>query len=796
MILTSRIRSCVLFFGFSLVGWQGFAVDYDRDVFPILEKYCHSCHGPEKQKSDVRLDTLSSDLLADRRSAETWHDVLDTLNLGEMPPEDETQLTDEERKTLIGWLTESIENAARKYNEEASTTVLRRLNRVEYNHTMRDLLGIEDDYARNLPPDSASHEGFLNNGSVLSISDLQLEYYLDAARKALARVIVTSPEPEVIRAEFTKTVKDKGRGVFTERLGEVGTFVSRLTEYPEEGEFRLRIRARAVADPEKDFPRLSVLVGYRADTQAPSLEMARFDVTSETAEVYELTGRIEQFPLPSVTQSKYPGLLIRLQNVLSDPSAQKGNKNKQKSAKGSLIPEAVIESLEFEGPIFDQWPPEHHRAILFASDQREQDEAAYAREVIARFVARAFRRPVSEEEVDVYFAYYQSVRSRSDSLEVAMREALAMVLVSPDFLYLVEPSAGDGKKRRLTDHEIASRLSYFLHATMPDARLREKADAGALQDPVLLREEARRLLGDEKVFGFIQQFTDQWLDLGAVDRVAVNPEYYPEFKDEIKADLQGEPRHFFAEILREDLSALNLIDSDFTMLNAPLARHYGIPGPRSSAFEKVALPVEARRGGLLTQGAILLGNSTGTDSHPIQRAVWLRERLLDDPPAPPPPNVPTLDEEDPNFAKLSVKAQLELHREDAACMDCHEGIDPWGVALEEFGGDGLWRDEILRKEKVGKRLKDLRVPVESAAVLPDGTEVTGAEDLKEYLLEHQQETFSRALVSRMLSFALGRSLHLGDDRVVDELTKRFSENDYRLSDLIEEIVVSEPFLTK
>jgi hypothetical protein len=192
----------------------------------------------------------------------------------------------------------------------------------------------------------------------------------------------------------------------------------------------------------------------------------------------------------------------------------------------------------------------------------------------------------------------------------------------------------------------------------------------------------------------------------------------------------------------------------------------------------------------------LLGNSTGTDSHPIQRAVWLRERLLDDPPAPPPPNVPTLDEEDPNFAKLSVKAQLELHREDAACMDCHEGIDPWGVALEEFGGDGLWRDEILRKEKVGKRLKDLRVPVESAAVLPDGTEVAGAEDLKEYLLEHQQETFARALVSRMLSFALGRSLHLGDDRVVDELTKRFSENDYRLSDLIEEIVVSEPFLTK
>ncbi len=787
-------RLCVL----SLLpcGFAG-AVDYEKEVVPILEKHCYGCHGPEKQKSDVRLDTLSPNLLEDRRSAETWHDALDALNLGEMPPEDEPPLEAGGRKILVGWLTESIEAASQKYNEAASSTVLRRLNREEYNRTMKDLLGIADDYARNLPPDSASHEGFLNNGSVLSISDLQLDYYLDSARRALSRAIVVGPEPEVVSAQFTKSVKDKGKGVFTERLGREGTFVARLTEYPEEGEFLVRVRARALLGSEKRLPEVSVQVGYRADTQTPSLEMARFDVTSEESKVYEFRGRMEQFPLPSGKQSKYPGVLVRLRNEWGEESGNSSKKKKGAKSKGDdSVSVALIESFEFEGPQFSQWPPDHHRAILFESDLRKTDELSYAREVVSRFLRKAFRRPVTEDEVETYFSYYRAVRDGSESLELAMREALAMVLVSPDFLYLVEPASSDGKKRQLSDHEIASRLSYFLHASMPDARLRSKADEGTLKDPDSLRLETQRLIGGDNVSGFIEQFTDQWLDLGAVDRVAVNPEFYPKFQDQIKQDMQLETRHFFAELLKNDLSALNLLDSDFAMLNGPLARHYEIPGPKGSTFERVALPTDTRRGGLLTQGAVLVGNSTGSDSHPIQRAVWIRERLLNDPPAPPPPNVPTLDEEDPDFARLSVKAQLELHREDAACMDCHDGIDPWGVALEAFGADGLWRDEILRKEKVGKRQKDLKVPVESTATLPDGSEVTGVEDLKSYLLEHQKETFARALVSRLLSFALGRSLHLGDELVVDELTKTFSENGFRLSSLIEEIVVSELFLTK
>jgi hypothetical protein len=281
-----------------------------------------------------------------------------------------------------------------------------------------------------------------------------------------------------------------------------------------------------------------------------------------------------------------------------------------------------------------------------------------------------------------------------------------------------------------------------------------------------------------------------------VDRVAINPEFYPDFDDTLKPELRRETQHYFAEILRHDLSALKLLDSDFVVVNEALARHYALSGPKGSDFQRVALPPGDRRGGVLTQGAFLLGNSTGADSHPVRRAVWLRDRLLDDPPPPPPPNVPALDEENPDFAKLSVRRQLELHRKDPACADCHRGIDPWGVALEEFGADGLLRAEILRKEKAGRKLVDLKIPVKADTTLPGGHTVTGVVDLKRHLVENKSEQFARALTSRLLAYALGRSLGLGDMAAVDDLARRFRADEYRLRALIENIVTSEPFLNK
>ena len=367
-----------------------------------------------------------------------------------------------------------------------------------------------------------------------------------------------------------------------------------------------------------------------------------------------------------------------------------------------------------------------------------------------------------------------------------------MVLISPEFLYLVEPS--DSTKRTVNDWELASRLSYFLWSTMPDKRLFQLARKGTLHQPDILREEVARMIADPRAWQFVKQFTEQWLDVGAVDRVAVNPEYYPDFNNDLKQSMRGETLHFFAEILRKNLSALNFLDSEFVMVDEALANHYGLQGPRGSSFMRVALNPQDRRGGLLAHGSVLLGNSTGEDSHPVKRAVWIRERLLDDPPSDPPPNVPNLDATNPDFAQLPVREQLRLHRNEASCNDCHRGIDPWGIVLENYGGDGLWRDKILRPKAKGRGLEGK--PVVSETALPDGTKVASLDELKKYLLADRRKQFARAFVSKLLTYALGRSLELTDEKTVDELTAKFIAGDYRIAPLIQLVVSNELFQSK
>ena len=780
-------------------------VDFASQVKPVLAASCFKCHGEKKQKGELRIDTLSPDLLADRRSAERWHDIRDAVRLGDMPPEDEPPLGDRERQALLAWIDQEIDALAAARKNTDGRVVLRRLNRAEYQNTMRDLIGIETDYAGNLPPDGRSEGGFQNDGSTLQMSDLQLDYYLQAARAALARAIVTGPEPEVFSHTITKTVQDKGRG--SHLLDDDQQFVAKLKDYPPEGEFIIRAKARAKLVPDRGYPQLRAAVGYRADVRAPRAFLDPVDVTSEEWQTFELRERIEHFPLPSKTQSKFPGLLIWLDNAYAEgrdkPLKPKRKKKPKKPKKGEAAPEPEphppltyplieIESMEFVGPVFDQWPPRHHTQILFPSDERETDEPAYAVAVIERFASRAFRRPVGGKELSPYADFFREARAGGLSFEEAIRETLAMVLISPEFLYLVEP-AGD-TKRRVDDWELASRLSYFLWSTMPDARLLAAAEAGQLGDPKTLQAEVERLLADGRSWRFVEQFCGQWLDVDAVDRVAVNPEYYPDFDNQLKVSMRGETLHFFREVMRNDLSALSFLDADFTMLDEPLAKHYGLAGPRGSAFERVALRPGDRRGGVLAQGSMLLGNSTGDDSHPVKRAVWIRERLLDDPPSEPPPNVPSLDTTDPDFARLPVREQLRVHREEASCNDCHRSIDPWGIALENFGGDGLWRDQIKRRKSKGKGF-DLQ-PVEAATTLPDGSEIGSLQDLKAYLAANRNGQFAEAFTTKLLTYALGRGLELADEPQVEELTQKFIHSGYRIPALIHSIVASEAFQSK
>ena len=770
------------------------AIHFEKQVRPILKKHCFKCHGEKKQKGDLRLDTLSGDLSKDRVAAEAWHDVRNALNLSEMPPKKEDSLLPAELRTVTSWITQEIDALVASQKGTGGRIVLRRLNKTDYQNTMRDLLGIEMDYAKNLPPETLSEDGFRNNGTTLQMSDLQLEYYLESARKGLAKAIVTGSRPKFFEEEFTLSVNDKNRG--SNILDKDQQFIAKLLDYPEDGEILIRAKVKAQFAENRGYPQLRAAIGYRADVQAPRGFLKPVDITSEDWQIIEFRARIENFPLPSKSQSKFPGLLLWLDNAYAEghdkPIKARGKGKKKKAPKGPLTyPRIEVASMQFIGPILDDWPPAQHKAILLPSEQRSNEET-YSKIVIRNFMRRAFRRPIHDEEIVPYYRFFRSTRPEMETFEDAIRETLAMVLISPDFLFLVEPSGSS--KRSISDWELASRLSYFLWSSMPDTRLLNLAKKEALRKPEILEKEISRMISDERSWQFVEQFADQWLDIGALQRVAINPNYYPKFDPTLKASMRGETIHFFGELFQKNLSALNILDSNFTMLDEPLAKHYGLAGPKGSRFERVSIKPGDHRGGVLAHGSVLLGNSTGEDSHPVKRAVWIRERLLDDAPAPPPPDVPALDSTDPNFAALSVRDQLAEHRKQISCNECHRNIDPWGISLENFGADGLWREQILRKKVKGKGM--IKLPVLSEAILPDDKKIEGIADLKKHLLEDRREQFARAFTSKLLTYALGRRLELIDQKTVDELTSKFIKSEYRIKDLIYLIVASKTFQSK
>jgi hypothetical protein len=769
--------------------------EFEKDVLPILQSHCIRCHGAERQEGSVRLDTLSVNLIEDRAATENWHEVLNVLQASEMPPEGELPLSSEQLQTVTDWVSSSIRQALDARRKTDGRVVMRRLNRIEYQHTMRDLLGLDMDYARDLPPDALSADGFRNDGRSLQMSSLQFEYYLATARRALDRVIVQSEQPRTFDFTFAESNVDEwlGDAQRSNRLGRRQEFLAKMVnDYPDDGEFLVRVRLTADLKPATGYPLLEVSAGYRPDTELLMQEFDPVEITSPESQMFEFRGRLENFPLPVRGQGKYPGLVVRVRNVYDDksplPPAQKDEKGRTVYPDEAHLPTLTIESVEFHGNAYDQWPPALHRRILFDSPGVDREDVTSVAEVLQRFMARAFRRNVDDTEVARFVDFYQSIRPEFPSFEETIREALAMVLVQPDFLFLLEP-AGD-EKRPISEPELASRLSYFLWSTMPDDRLMELANAGTLRESLV--GEVDRMLADPRSQRFAEQFTDQWLSLNVVDNVAVNRDRYPGFDDRLKRDMCEETHAVFAELLREDLSAIQLLAADFTMLNEPLAKHYGIDGVFGRSFRRVPLPPELHRGGILSHASILLSNSTGADSHPVRRAVWIRDRLLNDPPAPPPPNVPTLKETNPEFHQLSVREQLEIHRTRESCNNCHRDIDGWGIALENFDAVGKWRADIQRRVGDGSEMH----PIDATVELPGGRKVVGADGLRAYLAGDRKQDFARSLVSRVFTYALGRSLELSDQQAVDDVLDQFARDDYRLRGLVHKVVVSEPFQMK
>ena len=799
--------ACFIAFMFLALGVLADEV-FKKDVLPMLQKHCFGCHGPKKQKGKIRLDQLDPDLVKGK-STETWHDALNMLNLGKMPPEDEPQLSPEKRRKLVGWLTKELRRAADARRNTGGGVVMRRLNRAEYQYTMTDLLGLDMDYSENLPSDARSPEGFKNNGASLGMAALQVESGLKTARKALDFILVDGGQG---KREVTQINRNNGAmkgpnsrrfsGLSSDRLGRVNFWHGSFKSLPRTGRFSIRVKAYTDRKPNQPTPILYAQYGYFVSGLTLNImgDAGEIAITSSTPEYYEISGWPEFFPQPEahLPDDKLSGI-IALQNALYDgespPKAinkvieEKNNKGKVTKKKVKVYPEdpnfprIIIESVELVRNDYPSWPPPLHRRIIHEGEDLGSVQSV--ERVLKQFLRRAWRRAVSEEDLKQWTSHFMTIQKQDGSEIFALKETLAAALASSKFIYLAEPQLTK-QPRKLSAHELAARLSCFLWSSMPDEELFNLADSGRLLESAVLQKQFDRMLKDEKSGRFAQEFCDQWLDLEGVDRVAINPQYYRNFDNRLKPYMVEETRAFFREILCSNTSALQFLDADFTMLNASLAKHYGLSGPKSQRFERVSLKGTNRPGGVLGHASTHLAGSDGADSHPIKRAVWIRERLLHDPPNPPPPDVPSVEKSVPNFEKLSIREQLIVHRNKEACADCHRGIDPWGIALEGYDAIGLFREKTARRKK----------RVSSETILPGNHEISGLADLQKHLLNERREQFAKALVSKLLAYALGRSLKLEDELLIEELSIDFAKNDYRLSGLMKNIITSRPFLSR
>lgn len=828
---------------------------FDNQIRPFLSKYCMSCHGPTVQKATLRFDTLDPDMIRGS-DTEMWQEVLDQVNVSEMPPEEaKKQPTREERQTVVVALTSSLREAMESRRSTDGRNVLRRLTAYEYNNTLRDLLHLDLQYAADLPPEGVAKEGFKNNSSVLGTSALHIEYFEQIARSALEKIILTpeeQPEPYFVRVEpelaFKTASNDRGdkkdkkkskknsTGVgYTIKQGDhfrpgkrtrdalfrlehaelenngillagnrpidkVGDpfvtdrkiggsqgdgrsgyqpeFRVEMYEVPYDAPVLIRIRCLAVPGVGDTYPRLSFELGsFRGAGVSDQKEAANIEIRSTGFKTYEFVVQGANFPF----QSNKPGRpsYFRIFNDFRRGTSR---------LTYDELPKLKIDWVEIKANHYEIWPSPQKRAILFNSSNHDNEEV-YVREVLQRFMTRAYRRPVSAVEVDRKAALFQRLRSQEASFEATIISTLTSVLCSPHFLLLSEPAI---EKRQLNDYEIASRLSYFLWSSMPDEELFELAGKKELHEESVLLAQTKRMIADSKSRGFSRNFATQWLDLAGIRRLAVNPEYF-DFQEKTKDLFEEESIRFVHHVLQENLSIANFIDSDFAVLNPALARHYRIPGI-SGGFQVSPISKDLHRGGVMTQASMLFGNSTGAETHPIKRGVWVLERMLDDPPPAPPPNVPDLPEPDVKDEQLlSLKERLVAHAQVASCRDCHSKIDPWGVAFENYNALGQWREGTKDPLVLPPHQN---VNVDPSTQLRDGRSIQNIDDLKKYILTEKKSQYRKAVVRRVMAYALGRYLEFTDRSAVDAICETVENENESFQTVIEQIVLSDSFLTK
>ncbi len=731
---------------------------FEQDVKPLLGKYCYGCHGETKKKADLSLQTFEN-LAAVLKEKPIWEKVLHNVQTREMPPENKPQPSEAERALLTKWIEAEIFNCDCDHPDPGRVT-LHRLNRTEYNNTIRDLLGVDFHPADDFPADDTGY-GFDNIGDVLSLSPILLEKYLAAAEKILRKAIVTdfSTNGTTVRFEAGKiqsTTKDgnvQGRSYRLSREGEIFTSCN----FPREGDYIFRARA----------------FGEQAGREPPKMELKIDGEVLKTFDVAAVESAPATYEFPFHTSGgakKIAAAYINNYYNKDEPDPDRRDRN------------LVIEYLEIIGPAGPPVLPESHQRIFTKAVPADTNERkTYAREVINNFVRRAYRRPISSGEVERLVRFVDLAQSEGENFESGIKLALQAVLVSPHFLFRgeLQTDPNDSKSiHPIDEFALASRLSYFLWSSMPDDELVRLAEQGTLRKN--LERQIRRMLGDKKSSALVENFAGQWLQIRNLNLVMPDSEKFPTFDDDLRADMRKETELFFASVLKENRSVFDFLTANYTFVNQRLASHYGIAGNFGEQFQRVSLKGTGRAG-ILTQGSILTLTSNPTRTSPVKRGKWVLENILGTPPPPPPPNVPNLEEEKGAALSGTLRQRMEQHRANPLCASCHARMDPIGFAFENFDGVGAWRKQ------------DGDLPIDSTGELTSGETFRDATDLRKILASKKRDDFVRCLSEKLLTYALGRGMEMYDRCAIEQISKRLEKKGYKFNDLILEVVRSVPF---
>lgn len=777
-----------------------------ESIHTFLHSHCYDCHADGANEGGLDFTTLGTGL-SNLSLLAKWVRIFDRVEQDQMPPADMPRPLQAEKTQFLSELRGVLKPASAAQAE----TVLRRLNRVEYENTLNDLLGTAVSVAELLPDDGTAH-GFDNIGEALDISPVQLQRYMEAAARALDAAVTNGPRPgrnlETHTFDSGRNQQHIGRQWLERSDGAVVFFLDggypaiKVHEFRIRTEGRYRIRIHAAAHQSERPVTYGVYLGQDS-FKSSSVLLDHFEAPPGEVAVQELDAYL------------WKGDTLRLMvRGLSNTWAQvvQGGVDKFDG------PGLAVQKFEVEGPFFDEWPsrghqlmfgdleavdvgPEHRRnqpnyrpAYVILSEQPERD----LERLLRPFIEAVFRRPVSAVETAPFVSLGHRELAAGNSFQQALRTAHIAVLCSPDFLYLWEPPG------TLDQYALAARLSYMFWSTLPDQELLSKAASGTLSRPSVLRAQTQRLLRDPRSRRFTENFVGQWLNLREMDFTIPDQRLYPEFDDLLRHSMVQETERFFEEVLRENLSLLNFVDSDWTFLNERLARHYGIDDVDGVRMRKVSLAPEDRRGGVLTHASVLKVSADGTGTSPIVRGAWVLERILGITPPPPPPGI---DGVEPDIrGATTLRELLDKHRNDISCNACHKLIDPPGFAMENYDVIGGWRDHYRSlgadfdrpaPEQTGGRNVQWRVgpPVDASGVTADGQTFADLAEYKQLLLSDPHRS-ARALAEKLAIYGSGRGMGFSDREELERIVQEVADRGYGFRDLVHAVVQSRIFLQK